>query len=384
MRRQNFAFTLLEVLLALGLSVLVLVAVGMAINLHLRLLDSGRTKVEEAQLARAVLRIIAQDLQSAVPYSSTKSSSSSSNGSSGSNIQEGESSQNSNPNLSHGSHISLLTAAIGMSLTGANNNTPTVTTKQTKNNTPTDTTKQTKNNTPTDTTKQTKNNTPTDTTKQTNNNTPTDQATSTPNGSDTTDSEDRTGDIADTGPASTPGLYGNANQLQVDISRLPRVDQYMAISNQSDAGITNASQASDVKNVAYYVINGGAASTPGTTNGSNVLSGLVRREMSRAPGVYASQQGGQFPVTSDSLTPIAPEVQEIDFSYSDGTQWLDTWDSVSNGGLPVAVQISIVITPQHPRNTQNLQSNLYRLLVSIPSAQPTSSTTSSTSSTSSQ
>jgi len=69
--RQEFTlrgFTLMEVMLALALSSLVLMAVGTAIDIHLRVLDSGRTKVEEAQLARAILRQIADDLRSTVRY----------------------------------------------------------------------------------------------------------------------------------------------------------------------------------------------------------------------------------------------------------------------------------------------------------------------------
>ena len=38
-------------------------AVGSAIRIHLEFLDAGRTQVEEAQLARAVLRRIADDLR---------------------------------------------------------------------------------------------------------------------------------------------------------------------------------------------------------------------------------------------------------------------------------------------------------------------------------
>jgi hypothetical protein len=131
-----------------------------------------------------------------------------------------------------------------------------------------------------------------------------------------------------------------------------------------------------MKNVSYYVV------TPasGTTGGANALGGLVRREVGRASGVYAAQQMGQSTVSTDDLVPFAPEVQEIDFLYSDGTQWLDTWDSVSNSGLPVAVQISIAIAPQHPRNTSSLQPNIYRLMVSIPTAKPPTSTSSTTSS----
>jgi len=58
--------TLLEVMLALALTALVLIAVGMAIDFHLRVVDVRRTGVEQAQLARAVLRMMADDLRSAV------------------------------------------------------------------------------------------------------------------------------------------------------------------------------------------------------------------------------------------------------------------------------------------------------------------------------
>lgn len=61
-------FTLLELLLALALAALVFMAIAMAIDLHLRSIDVGRTETEEAQLARAILRRMADDLRSAVQY----------------------------------------------------------------------------------------------------------------------------------------------------------------------------------------------------------------------------------------------------------------------------------------------------------------------------
>ncbi len=62
------AFTLLEVILALSLSALVVIAVVGAVDFHARLLDSGQAEVEESQLARALLRRIADDLRCAVRY----------------------------------------------------------------------------------------------------------------------------------------------------------------------------------------------------------------------------------------------------------------------------------------------------------------------------
>ena len=63
--------TLLEVMLALALTAVVLAAISMAIDLHLRMLDSRRGTVERIQLARAVLQIIANDLRATVQQNST-------------------------------------------------------------------------------------------------------------------------------------------------------------------------------------------------------------------------------------------------------------------------------------------------------------------------
>src|SRR5687767_4064460 len=51
---ESPGFTLLEVLLALSLSILLLTAVSMAISIHLRAVNAGRLDVEQAQLARAI------------------------------------------------------------------------------------------------------------------------------------------------------------------------------------------------------------------------------------------------------------------------------------------------------------------------------------------
>jgi prepilin-type N-terminal cleavage/methylation domain-containing protein len=70
--RSN-GFTLLEVLLALMLTALLLVALNMAVDVHFRSLDAGQSRVEEAQLARVLLRRIADDLRGAVVGSSQDS-----------------------------------------------------------------------------------------------------------------------------------------------------------------------------------------------------------------------------------------------------------------------------------------------------------------------
>ena len=68
LNQPRTGFTLLELMLALALSALVFVAIGMALDLNLRALNTRRANAEESQLARALLRRIADDLRGAVVF----------------------------------------------------------------------------------------------------------------------------------------------------------------------------------------------------------------------------------------------------------------------------------------------------------------------------
>jgi hypothetical protein len=60
------AFTLLEVVIVLGLMVSVLLLINTALHIHLRQMINNRNEVEEAQLARTILNNIAKDIRSVV------------------------------------------------------------------------------------------------------------------------------------------------------------------------------------------------------------------------------------------------------------------------------------------------------------------------------
>ena len=62
------AFTLFELILAIALSATLLALIGTAVNLYLLRVDAGRSRVEEAQLARSVLAIIAADVRATTTY----------------------------------------------------------------------------------------------------------------------------------------------------------------------------------------------------------------------------------------------------------------------------------------------------------------------------
>lgn len=56
-------FTLIELVLAIALSIALVALLGMAIDLHLVRLDSSRTSIEQAQIARAIFNRITTDLR---------------------------------------------------------------------------------------------------------------------------------------------------------------------------------------------------------------------------------------------------------------------------------------------------------------------------------
>jgi type II secretory pathway pseudopilin PulG len=302
--------TLLELILALALSAFILVAIGMAIDLNLRSLDARRSNVEQAQLARAVLRRIADDLRSAVRTETTDFSSVDDLAT---NVLPAGTSQ-----------LSSAAASAGVD--------------------------------------------PSATSSATN--------------------------IADSlVPPAVPGLYGNQYELQVDISRLPRLDEYQIVMS-SDPSVSLVDIPSDVKTVAYYIqpseavtadsslstgFYGGQQTAP--TNGSN--GGLVRRELDRAVTQWA-MNNANYDALQKKAQVLAPEVAYLEFRYFDGTQWWMEWDSQVKGTLPVAVEIALAIVSPQDIENQPLSiasyasfadlppgTSIYRLVVRLPVGEPT-------------
>jgi prepilin-type N-terminal cleavage/methylation domain-containing protein len=67
-RGARRGFTLLELLLALGLAVVLMSLVGFSLSATMRATNAGRDDVHHAQIARAILRRIASDVRGAVWY----------------------------------------------------------------------------------------------------------------------------------------------------------------------------------------------------------------------------------------------------------------------------------------------------------------------------
>jgi hypothetical protein len=280
------------------LTSLLLVVMSMAIDFHLRVAEKGRVEVEEGQLARTLLHMIANDLRNAVVPAS------------GENTGSSDSSAGS---MSGGGDI----------LDGSETSSP-----------------------------------------------------------------------AESVITTTPtGLYGSIDSLQVDVSRLPRLDQYITETDQLSAA-TPVDVTSAVKTVTYYLLAPGEGGTITTDEGVVDQSGLVRRELDRAVTAYADEQGSLDEAALET-EPIAPEVVGIEFLYYNGTDWLEEWDSDTNGGLPLAVQVSLALAPFDRENDDELATwatsdfqqlvdegvtPVYRLLVHLPNGKASSTTENSSSS----
>ena len=124
------------------------------------------------------------------------------------------------------------------------------------------------------------------------------------------------------GGSMPPGIYGTEGQLMIDVSRVPRADEF--ILPVATPG-TLVDMPGDIKRVTYYIQSptplgvrdtmsdvATASLEPGRMAG--LSSGLVRRRLDRAVSNFAETNGNtlQFISTGDLM---APEVGALEFAF---------------------------------------------------------------------
>lgn len=143
-----------------------------------------------------------------------------------------------------------------------------------------------------------------------------------------------------------PGLIGSEYQIQVDISRLPRLEEYMVMLDETAGDIDDIP--SDLKTVTYFVQSAGITGVADSLGqfdaetASGGASGLVRRSLDRAVTTTALTSGGLTTLNQTGEL-IAPEVVSLEFSYWDGLMWQLQWNSDEMGELPLAVRVQIAV-----------------------------------------
>lgn len=258
------AYTLLEVVLALALSVLLIAGISAGINYHLVVLQEQQQEIERAQVARQSLFLITKDIRAAIQYKPIETTA----------LNE----------LIESVQASSDLAAMAEEALGGTEGEDAV-----------------------------------------------------------TPAEDEEDPAASEYAATRPGLYGTSTQLQIDISRLPRKDQYNLV-NFADG--TQSDIPSDVKTVTYFVRNEDnfEADSSSESVDINETMGLVRRSLDRAVTRYAVDYGAQINF-EDYEEVLAQEITQIEFRYwdSENEEWLTEWDSDEMLGLPGAVEITIAL-----------------------------------------
>jgi hypothetical protein len=186
------------------------------------------------------------------------------------------------------------------------------------------------------------------------------------------------------------GIYGNQYQLQVDVSRLPRIEQYQQLLT-ADANTSIVDIPSDIKTVTYYVKTPDMVAAAAPAAGLDSLAdpnahslGLVRREVDRAV-TSAALTNGDTTRLENSGDLLAPEVVGIEFRYFDGIEWRLEWDSTVEKSLPLAIQILLAMTTTVPdgltaaATASELPPNvrIYSMVVNLPAGgQPSDSSSS--------
>lgn len=280
MRRRNLlkaipirrGFTLLEVLLALGLSVILLTAVYSAMDLYWSYSTAGQIEVERSQLARTLLKMMASDIRSVVYREDVPAS----------ETTESEGSTESEEGL--------------------------------------------------------------------------------------TDDETESGttmleDPAEAYATQDVGVFGDSTTLVLHIDKPVRNTDYAPATD--DLGLM---QDSDLQSVSWFL----AGSGTGTLQSMGDLQGLARLRGDRSVIGLADEQGDL--ASLGALTQVlAAEVNFLEFQYFDGLEWLPDWDSVANGGLPLAIGITIGFAPPPATNAlfqraPSTSTETYRLVVALPLA----------------
>lgn len=320
-RKKESAFTLLELILSLALTVVITALIGGLIQLYLVNRDTGRESVRQAQLARAILSMISEDVRTTIRYQAFDTSGLQqllTSGSGGGGGGGGGGSGGGGGGASGGGASSGGgSTATGGSTSGAGSpgGAPSggVSGGGSSSGAPS---------------------------------TSSGGATSGGAGASATPSES-------SAPAALPpGIYGSSTSIEIDVSRLPRPDEYTPrIGNTSTGSLGD--MPSDVKTVGYYVQaprNDGVQDSLGQLQQESVKStgastavngGLIRRSVDRAVTQYAYEiaQSDQLLSTGEL---IAPEVLAIEFQYFDGATWQTQWDG-STQGLPHVVKITIAM-----------------------------------------
>jgi uncharacterized membrane protein YgcG len=306
------AFTLFELILAIALSATLLVLIGTAINLYLLRVDASRTEVEQSQLARNVLAMIAADIRATTVYQTQDVSAIAQLAASTASINVDDIDKSGAFSASALKSLGTLQKQGTLQANNAQSSSSSSTSSSGAGG-------------------------------------------SSSSGDSNSSSSSSSGDQSPTD--TVPGLNGSQNELVLDVNRLPRTEdlfppgQRPSATSSSSSSTSAAARPTDVKTVHYFIRQGSTvegsdiAATSLVSDGQQA-GGLVRQTVDQAVRTMA-EQGGSSDVLNAGQVLIAPEVVRIEFAYYDATQGqaVETWSMQEQNAMPSAVEVRIWLAP---------------------------------------
>jgi hypothetical protein len=311
-RRSRAAFTLIEVILAVGLSTLLILCIASAIDLYRRMTTAATDDMSETRLVRAVFAKLEVDLRDVVPpqpiaatatttagSSSSSSSSGSSSGSkSGSSSGSSSSSSSSSSSTQSAQGTDPLQYVYSRSVFGLYGDANSlVLNTLTPHPLPLAAQQQT--------------------------------------------GAQSSSQTSSAGPSQIAGVHGDM-----------KVVAYFVLGGPQSP---------------ILAAGGSGQMTP---DGKEITAGLARVEGERTAIGYAIETGS---TSSLRARVVAPEIESIGFRYFDGTTWQTSWSGATLQSQPQAVEITISVGKNDPYNartqaSQDQASRSYRHVVAITSS----------------
>lgn len=335
--RSRSAFTLFEMMIAVGLCSLLMTAVYAALKIYFDLQNDSHEEIARQQVARALLRSITRDVQSTVFVKRTVVEENSSTGSS--SATSGGSSSGSTSGMSGGSSSSSTTGGTsgGSGSTGS-----------------------------------------TGSTGGSSSQTGSVSSSSSSSQLDGNSYGDPTIDPATALANSTSGLIGTATDLQLFVSK---PDPNLGYSD-SQSITSVGSRSSDLILIRYLMAEsggGGLSSALADKFGAADQTGpvgLARMEGDLFGLTTAITEAEEMPLVAASQM-LAKEVSAVQFRYFDGLEWVEQWDSTALNMLPKAIEIVLTLRktasgsdPNEELKPEEVQATTHRTVVPIPVATP--------------
>ncbi len=173
-----------------------------------------------------------------------------------------------------------------------------------------------------------------------------------------------------------PTLIGSERFVRIDTSRMPRMDEYNPLVARRGS---DSSLPSDIKTVTWFYSDAAPQDGDPLSRDFGKNGGLYRRQIDRAVEAWRGEEYVD-PRPDMFCDLVSPEISSVKFRYWNGDEWRTSWDSAEEDGFPYAIEVQITLDPKRSDAGSNNRSKSdssgfdakekYRTVVHLPIADP--------------